>query len=60
MRDYQTYEFLVLATVLNLDIWLPILVDDLEGEVLDVGLDFKIEEFTTDKTLNFEDTWKRR
>ena len=46
--------------VLNLDVWLPSLVDDLEGEVLDIGLHFKIGEFTADETLNLENTWRSR
>ena len=56
----QTYEFLVLATVLDLDVWLSSLVDDLEGEVLDIGLHFRIGESTADKTFNSEDTGRWR
>ena len=49
-----TYEFLILATVLNLNVRLATLVEDLEGEVLDIGLDFCIGEFATNETLGIE------
>jgi len=34
----KTYEFLILATVLDLDVWFAALVDDIKGEMLDDGL----------------------
>ena len=36
------------------DVWLAGLVEDLEGEVLDIGLDFCIGEFTANETLSIE------
>jgi hypothetical protein len=51
----QTHEFLVLAAVLDLDVWLATLIDDPEGELLDIGLYFRIGEFATNKTLRIED-----
>jgi hypothetical protein len=56
LRNDQTHEFLILATILDSDVWLASLVDDLEGEVLDIGLHFLIREFATDETLGVEDT----
>ena len=45
-RDYYakltTYEFLVLATILDLDVGLLVLADDLEGEVLHVCLHLRV------------------
>lgn len=52
----MTYEFLLLATVFNLNIGLAIFAEDPEGEVLDIGLNFSVIEFTTDETLGVEDT----
>ena len=49
-----TYEFLVLATVLNPDVRLASLIEDLEGEVLDIGLDFCVGELSTNETLGIE------
>ena len=46
--EKDTHEFLGLALELDLDVRLPSLVGDLEGEVLDVGLDFNISELATD------------
>ena len=40
----ETYEFLVLTTVGNADVGLAALVEDSEGEVLDVGLHLSIED----------------
>ena len=54
MGNDQTYEFLVLATVLDLDVWLSSFVDDLEGEVLDIGLDLGIGGFATNEALGVE------
>ena len=44
-----------LAAVLNLNGGLATLADDLEGEVLDVGLHLGIIEFAADETLCVED-----
>ena len=44
-----------LATVLNLDVRLAALADDLEGEVLHVGLDLSVVELATDEPLRVED-----
>ena len=44
-----------LAAVLNLNGGLATLANDLEGEVLDVGLHLGVIEFTTDETLRIED-----
>jgi hypothetical protein len=52
----STHEFLLLATVLDTDVRLPGLVEDLEGEVLEVGLDLLIIILATDHTLRVEDT----
>jgi len=56
LRSGQTYEFLLLASVLNLDIRLAVLVDYLEGGVPDIALRFEIGESTADETLDIEDT----
>jgi len=56
LRNDQTYEFLILATILNPDVWLATLVEDLEGEVLDIGLHFRFGEFATNETLSIEHT----
>lgn len=56
MRYDQTYEFLVLATVLDPHVWLSGFVNDLEGEMLDIGLNFDIREFATNETLGIENT----
>ena len=45
-----------LAAVLNLNGGLATLADNLEGEVLDVGLHLGVIEFTTDETLRIEDS----
>ena len=55
MNDITSYEFLGLATVLDLDVGLASLVDNLEGEVLDIGLNLSIAELATDETLSVED-----
>ena len=51
----ETYEFLVLTTVGNADVGLAALVEDSEGEVLDVGLHLSIGELATDEALRVED-----
>jgi hypothetical protein len=53
---FSTHEFLLLATVLDTDVRLPGLVENLEGEVLEVGLDLLIIIFAADETLRVEDT----
>ena len=50
-----THELLVLATVLHPDVGLAGLVEDGEGEVLDVGLHLRIRELATNETLGVED-----
>lgn len=49
-------EGLLLALELNLDDRLATLVDDLEGEVLHIGLDLRVGELATDQTLGIEDS----
>lgn len=49
-------EGLLLALELNLDDRLATLVDDLEGEVLHVGLDLRVGELAADQTLGIEDS----
>jgi len=56
LRNNQTHKFLVLATVLNLDVWLAVLVDNLEWKMFHILLHFRIGEFTTDETLDIKDT----
>lgn len=51
-----THEFLGLALELDLDVGLAALVGDLEGKVLDVGLDFDIIELATDQSFCVKDT----
>ena len=46
----MTYEILGSATVLGLDVGLASLVDNLEGEVLSIGLNLSIAELATDET----------
>ena len=53
---FFTHEFLLLVTVLDTDVRLPGLVDNLEREVLEVGLDLLIVKFAADETLCVEDT----
>jgi len=58
----MAYEFLVLTTVRNADVGLSSLIDDLEREVLHIGLDFSVFELAPDKTLSIENTsgkWTR-
>jgi len=55
-NERNTYKVLGLTTVLNLDDWLAALVDNLEGEVLDIGLDFSVVELASNETLGIEDT----
>jgi hypothetical protein len=52
----STHEFLLFATVLDTDVRLPRLVEDLKGEVLEIGLHLEIIEFAADETLGVEDT----
>ena len=51
-----TYDLLGLATVLNLNVGLAILAEDLEGEVLEIGLHLGVVELATNETLSVEDT----
>jgi hypothetical protein len=48
--DLLGREDLLLATNLNLDVGLVILGDDLEGEVLDVGLDLLLGHLAANET----------
>jgi hypothetical protein len=52
----KTYKFFVFAPVLDSDVWFTGSVDYLEGEVLDVRLDFWVGKLPADKTLGVEDT----
>ena len=52
---YDTYELLVLPTVLYTDVGLATLVEDGEGEVLDIGLNLGVAELASDETLRVED-----
>jgi hypothetical protein len=54
-RDFLRCEGLGLTLELNLDDWLSSLVDDLEWEMLHVGLDLSIVKLATDQTLSVED-----
>jgi len=54
-RDFFWCEQFCLALELDLDLRLAGLVDDLEREVLHVGLHFSICEFASDETLGIED-----
>ena len=53
--DFLGCELLLLTLELNLDDGLASLVDDLEGEVLHVGLNLSIGELAADETLGVED-----
>lgn len=53
--DLLRCESLLLALELDLDDRLASLLDDLEGEVLHVGLNLSIGELASDKTLSIED-----
>lgn len=53
---FSTHEFLRLATVIDTDVGLPALVQNLEGEVLEVGLNFLVIKFAADHTLCVKDT----
>ena len=55
-NPFFTYEFLLLASVLDTDIRLPGLVEDLERKVLDVVLNFEVIKLPADETLGVEDT----
>ena len=52
-------EFLVLTAVVDANVRFARLVDDLEREVLDIGLHFTIVEFATDESLSVEHTAKK-
>jgi hypothetical protein len=53
---FFTYEFLLLASVLDTNIGLPGLVEDLERKVLDVVLNFEVIKLPADETLGVENT----
>ena len=54
-RDLLRSKGLLTLAGLNLDVRLGVLVDKLEGEELDVGLDSLVGELTPDETLGIED-----
>lgn len=54
-----THKFLLLSTVLNLNVGFATLAEDLEGEMLHIGLNFGIVEFTTDETFGIENTMEK-
>lgn len=58
LRICETYKFLILAAVPNLDVCSATLVDHIEGETLESGLNLGIREPTANETLNVEDTGK--
>jgi hypothetical protein len=47
----DTHKFLLLSTVLNLDVRLSRLVNNFEGEALDIGLHLCIFVFAANETL---------
>jgi hypothetical protein len=51
-----THEFLIHASILDTHIGLPSLVEDLEWEVLDIGLHLCVIEFAANETFGVEDT----
>ncbi len=55
----MTYEFLILIAVRDADIGPASLIDNLEREVLDIGLECKVIELATDETLSIENTTKK-
>lgn len=56
MKNNQTHEFLLLTTILDLNVRFSGLVRDLKGEVFDIRLDFSISKFAADEALSIEDT----
>jgi len=56
LRNDQTHKLLILSTVLNADIRFAGLVDDLEREMFNVGLYFRIRELAANEALRVEDT----
>ncbi len=50
-----TYEFLVLATVFDLDDGLSSTIDDFEREVLHVSLNLRVGELAANESLRVED-----
>lgn len=50
----MTYEFLLLAVILNADAGLAALTEDSEREVLEIGLNLRIVELATDEMLSIE------
>jgi hypothetical protein len=54
--DLLGRELLVLAEVLNLDLGAAVVIDNLEGPRLDVLLDGRVIETTTNQTLGIEDS----
>jgi hypothetical protein len=54
----NTYEDLLLAMILNLNVRFAILVKNLEREMFDICLNLDISEFTADKSLRIKNTRK--
>ncbi|BAO38916.1 putative uncharacterized protein YAL004W [Kluyveromyces marxianus DMKU3-1042] len=53
-RDFFWSEDLGFTLVFDLDLWLTRNLDNLEWEVLDITLDFRVREVSTDQTLSVE------
>jgi hypothetical protein len=51
-----THEFLVLAMVVDADVRLGSLVENFEGEVLNIGLNLSIIIFSANQSLGVENT----
>ena len=52
----MTYELLVLTAVRNADVGFSCLIDDLEREMLHIGLDVRVVELAPDETFSIENT----
>jgi hypothetical protein len=59
-RDFFRRKLLLFPLVLHSDVGFTTLVENSEGEVLDVRLDLSIVKFTTDETLGVENTTETR
>jgi hypothetical protein len=51
-----THEFLALATVVHSDVWLPLIREDNEREVLHISLYLGVIELAADEALRVEDS----
>lgn len=56
LGNIDTHKFPVLATMLNLNVWPPIPVNNPEGGTLDSGLDLGVGELATNESFHVEDT----